>query len=314
MLVQNKHSISSFIIGCFILCGTVLTYAQQDPMYSLYAINKALINPAYVGSSNFIVSNLSYRTQMVGLPGAPITDYFNLHAPIQKKHLGVGIKVVNDQTGPIKTLTATGTISYHLGFAGGKLSFGLEGGMVNRSVDFSKLISHDPNDPLALNTVAAVTVPDLNFGFWYQRKQFYFGFSDYNMTQSHLDYTPKSQAQEYSNQYFLLGWIWDLGGKWDLEPSTLYKHVAGAPSQFDINCYLNFDQKFGVGGSYRTGDGVYFLAKYSITPSIRLAYSYDYALSPLSTFAAGSHEIMLSYRIKLLPPPEEKEIHPRYYF
>ena len=77
---------------------------------------------------------------------------------------------------------------------------------------------------------------------------------------------------------------------------------------------LNFDQKFGVGGSYRTGDGVYFLAKYSITPSIRLAYSYDYALSPLSTFAAGSHEIMLSYRIKLLPPPEEKEIHPRYYF
>ena len=103
MLVQNKHSISSFIIGCFILCGTVLTYAQQDPMYSLYAINKALINPAYVGSSNFIVSNLSYRTQMVGLPGAPITDYFNLHAPIQKKHLGVGIKIVNDQTGPIKT-------------------------------------------------------------------------------------------------------------------------------------------------------------------------------------------------------------------
>ena len=251
---------------------------------------------------------------MMGLPGAPVTDYFNLHGPIQKKHLGVGLKIVNDNTGPITTLTATGTISYHMGFAGGKLSFGLEGGIINRTVDFSKLIVYDKNDPSAAAGNIAVTAPDVNFGIWYQRKQFYMGLSDYNMTQSHLDYTPKSQAQEYSTQYFILGWVWDLVEKWDLEPSTLLKNVYAAPSQFDINCYLNYNQMLGFGGSYRTGDGVYFLVKYNITPSIRLAYSYDYALNPLATYGGGTHEIMLSYRIKLLPPPEEKEVHPRYYF
>ena len=36
---------------------------QLDPLYSLYMFDKVLINPAFAGSSNWVVGTIKYREQ-----------------------------------------------------------------------------------------------------------------------------------------------------------------------------------------------------------------------------------------------------------
>jgi len=63
------------------------SFGQQDPMYSMYMFDKALINPAFAGSSNWFVGTIKYRNQFIGMTGNPVTETFNIHSPIQKNIL-----------------------------------------------------------------------------------------------------------------------------------------------------------------------------------------------------------------------------------
>uniref|UniRef100_UPI0039AF6E50 type IX secretion system membrane protein PorP/SprF n=1 Tax=Myroides odoratus TaxID=256 RepID=UPI0039AF6E50 len=51
--------------------------AQQDPQYTQYMYNPASINPAYSGSVDHLQLFGLYRTQWVGLDGAPRTAYLS---------------------------------------------------------------------------------------------------------------------------------------------------------------------------------------------------------------------------------------------
>ena len=64
----------------------------------------------------------------------------------------------------------------------------------------------------------------------------------------------------------------------------------------------------------RTGDAILAMVKVDITKNLKVMYSYDYTLSPLTSYSKGNHEFGISYGIELLPPPAKKVIHPRYYF
>jgi hypothetical protein len=90
--------------------------------------------------------------------------------------------------------------------------------------------------------------------------------------------------------------------------------VASAPFQADANIVLYYDDKIGLGAQYRNNHALAGFLRVEIFDGLRLAYAYDYSLAGKSSFAHNSHEIILSYGIKLPPPPARKEIHPRYYF
>ena len=133
-----KYSLHIAIL--FITLFVKQVAAQQDPMYSLYMMDKMLINPAYTGSSNYAVGTAKYRQQFVGMNNAPVTETFNFHAPFKRRKIGLGFKVINDQIAIVKNLNASLYYAYHLNFAGGKLSFGMETGIYQRSIDYSKVV------------------------------------------------------------------------------------------------------------------------------------------------------------------------------
>ena len=56
-----------------ILLGSFSGNAQQDPQYTQYMYNTQVVNPAYAGSRDVLSFGLLYRTQWVGLDGAPKT-------------------------------------------------------------------------------------------------------------------------------------------------------------------------------------------------------------------------------------------------
>ena len=109
--------------------------AQQQPQYTQYVINNYILNPALAGIENYTDVKLSHRHQWVGIQDAPVTTYFTIHKALGKKddrttatsfetpdenprgrnflqdyeaakpHHGIGLKIINDQTGPINRLS-----------------------------------------------------------------------------------------------------------------------------------------------------------------------------------------------------------------
>ncbi|OFY84216.1 MAG: hypothetical protein A3F72_14405 [Bacteroidetes bacterium RIFCSPLOWO2_12_FULL_35_15] len=304
------------VILFFLILLSDKVIAQQDPMYTMYMLDKMLINPAYTGSSNWLVGTLKYRQQFVGFDGNPVTETFNFHTPIQKRHIGIGFKVINDQTAVTSNLNASLFYAYHLNFAGGKLSIGLEGGIFNRRINYPKLILTDPVDNSIPLTGMSSLVPDASAGIYYQKKQFYFGYSAAHLIKKDFKFKTVNEAGShlYNHMYLLMGTVWGNTGKWTLEPSFLLKYQAAASVQYDINATISYHDRVAVGVQYRSGDAVAALLKINILENLRVAYSYDMTISGLSTYSKGAHEIILSYGIKLPPPPAEKEVHPRYYY
>lgn len=290
--------------------------AQQDPMYSMYMFNKAIINPAFAGSSNWSVGTAKYRNQFTGMAGNPTTQTLNYHTPYQKKHLGFGLKIINDKIAIVNTLNASMLLSYHLNFARGKLSFGIDAGIYNRRIDYQKLILTHKNDVVLPTTSQSSVVPDLSWGIYYQKKQWYVGFSQYHLIkQSFNDKLPVNTNSKLANHmYVIAGNVFMINKYWNIEPSMLLKIQPNSATQIDINTILYYQDKIGAGIQYRTGDAIVSILKLNITENLRLAYSYDLTISKLSKYSKGAHEIMISFGIKLPPPPVQKEIHPRYYF
>lgn len=298
----------------FVVSGSL--YAQQDPMYSMYMFDKALINPGYTGSSDWMVSTLKYRQQFTGFEGNPVTQTFNFHSPINRRKMGIGFKVINDKLAIMSNLNASLIYAYHLNFAGGKLSLGLEAGIYSRTISYSELILATRIDDAIPQTSESDLVPDASWGLYYQKKQFYLGFSQYHLIKSDFDVAgvsgSKSNLANHMN--FLLGNVFNSTKKLSIETSTLVKYIPAAPVQLDFNVTFFYKERIGIGAQYRTNDAFVALLKINILESLRVAYSYDMTLSDLATYSTGAHEIILSYGIKLPPPASEKEVHPRYYF
>ena len=64
-------------------------FGQQDPQFTQYMYNTLSVNPAYAGSRGHLSVLGLYRTQWVGLNGAPTNQVLTLEGPVGK-NVGLG--------------------------------------------------------------------------------------------------------------------------------------------------------------------------------------------------------------------------------
>ena len=74
-------------------------FAQQDAQASMYFFNPLQFNPAYAGSRGSLNITGVTRAQWAGWGGAPRTQFLSIHAPIARKHIGLGGNLSYDQIG-----------------------------------------------------------------------------------------------------------------------------------------------------------------------------------------------------------------------
>lgn len=290
---------------------------QQDPTHSLFTFDKNIYNPAFTGSSDWAVFSLKNRTQFVSMEGNPSTQMFNFHMPIERRTMGVGFKVINDNIALTHNLNLTGTYSYHLNFGSGKLSFGIEAGIYNRSTKYQDVILINPYDVAIPLQAENSIVPDASWGLYYSKDEFYFGVSQNHILGSAFndDQQNSKQSKLRSHSNFIFGYNFQKErSKISISPNLLLKTVKGAPTQITANTIVLYDDSYGLGIQYRSGDAISIIGRIVFKESIRISYAYDINTSGLSTYSGGSHELLLSYGIKLPPPPSIKEVNPRYYF
>ncbi|MGB5782363.1 MAG: type IX secretion system membrane protein PorP/SprF, partial [Eudoraea sp.] len=83
-LTQKSHLQRSLITisSLLVVLLTGILNAQQDAQYTQYMYNTVSVNPAYAGSRGHMSIAGLYRSQWVGLDGAPKTQTFNMHTPL----------------------------------------------------------------------------------------------------------------------------------------------------------------------------------------------------------------------------------------
>lgn len=284
-----------------VLCATCMR-AQQDPQFTQYMYNMSVINPAYATDEAGVMKlGGIYRSQWVGINGAPSTASFFAHTPVSDR-VEVGISAVHDEIGDVLQETNLfADFAYKLPITKeGILSLGLKAGASFFNADFSRLQlgSGGPSTDDAFSENINQTNPNIGVGAFYFTESYYLGLSAPNLlTSKHLENTDGVQALgKEAVHYFLTGgYVFDISEQVRFKPSFMARAVGGAPVSVDVNANVLLYDKFEAGIGYRFGDAVTGLVNFEVSPGLRIGYAYDYTTSNLGAYNDGSHEIMVLF-------------------
>ena len=294
--------------------------AQQDAQYTQYMYNTLSVNPAYAGSRGQLRFAGLYRSQWVGLDGAPETFTINLHSPIRNSRLGYGVSIVNDNIGDgvVQETYLDAVVSYTIDLAmDAKLSFGLKAGGNMLSLDFNGLRNFD-QEVVNQNNIDNRFTPNFGLGVYYHTDKFYAGLSAPNVLESEYFDNDNSGdgvnflSAERMNIYLITGYVFDIGADLQFKPALLTKAVSGAPLQVDLSASFLFANKFSFGAAYRWDAAVSGLVGFQVTDQIMLGLAYDRETTELggTQFNDGSFEVFL--RLELLKS-FQRTISPRFF-
>ncbi len=298
------------IILLLILFAPGIKSQHLFPVYSQYMLNGLALNPAYAGSRDVFNISMGYRNQWVGFDGAPVSQTLSMHTPMKNENIALGLFLNNEQIDVRNNTSLYINYAYRIPLNGGRLALGLKAGGVNRNVNWSNLSLHDPGDEIFTEPATRDMLPNFGFGIYYYTNRFYMGAS---IPFFLSDSTRNAKAVQYHDMrnynYLVTGGVVIGRGGFKLKPSFLVKYNEKSPVQIDANLSFILGDLIWIGASYRVEDALVGLFKVQMNERLRLGYTYDYSLGPLSNYNSGSHEIMLIYDFRF----RVNVVNPRYF-
>lgn len=290
----------SIVAVVCVLLGTLKGFSQQDPHYTQYMYNQSIINPAYAGINEYLSTGILYRSQWLGMDGAPTTGTAFLHTPVAK-NLGVGVSFVNDNIGPVTENSAFADVSYTLRLGKGhSLALGVKGGVTMQEIGlFSKINNTLPNKgDIAFSEDSSETLFSAGAGLFYFTNKYYVGFSVPNFLQNtYIEKSNRKFGTDVVHMFLTGGYVFDLNNDWKLKPSTMLKMAVESPLSADLSLNTLYREKLEFGVTYRLQDSFGAMVNYRITPKLRIGYAYDYITSDLSYKTSGSHEVIVLFDV-----------------
>lgn len=297
------------------VCCVQFAVAQSVPQYTNFNFNQMVTNPAVSGARGNLDLTLLYRGQWIGVEGAPSTQFFSGHAPINRISSGVGLTVVNDMMGAQRTTLINMAYAYRLNRRWGKLAFGAGVGVYQTALDGTQLISPtgrydngtiNHNDNLIPDSRVSGISPEVQLGIYYNSDNIYAGLAVYNVLGSKiiLDAPGGSTEIRKARGYiFSAGYNIELNRTLNLLPNAMVKTDL-RNYQTDINLLVMWKDNLHGGLAFRgssrkTVDALSALLGFKLFKSLRIGYSYDFSLSSLNNVNTGSHEVFLKYELAI---------------
>lgn len=289
---------------------------QQQPMFTQYMFNGLVLNPAYAGGQETFTATAIMRRQWAGVPGAPQTQTFSAHSPLDdlrtarrgRSPISLGATLFHDQ---IAITSHTGLLvsyAYRIRFSSvSSLSMGLQAGASYYSIRYSDL---EVDDPAFAMGDATQWQGEFGAGVYYRHENFFSGLSAPQMLR------PKDAANTYAvafapHLFLAMGYVFDVGASLKVKPHVLLKNYKGTLNQVDINCNAFLNEVLTLGLSWRSMESVSGLFQFQVNPKFAVGYAYDYPYSrDLSSMSSGSHEVVLSY---MVPRKRITSINPRFF-
>jgi type IX secretion system PorP/SprF family membrane protein len=296
--------------------------SQQDKLITHFIYDKMSINPGKtgLGLDNTICATSIYRNQWDKVNGAPNSAVLNIEANLSRiLPGGIGLSFYHDAIGFAKQNNLALNYSYPIEIGGvGTLGVGVGVGLINYGLQPDWVPPTSLQDPDLPEEFAATNL-DVNFGAYFNGKDFYAGLSSTHLTESLLKQQSANgfeQSYQTARHYYLMGgkkFANMFGGTIDaqvLMRTDLVKFSA------DFNARYIYDfgnSKIGYGGlTVRTSDAVAMMFGYTPMENLTVGYSYDITVNKLASVSRGSHEIFFKYCYKLPEPPKQSARHPRW--
>jgi len=310
----------SLIIFVFTALTSVSgAYAQNGHDVFHKWINRALMNPAATGNTNYFEFTTIGRKQWLGVDGAPglwLIHAQNLYPTVSS---GVGLSLTNDYIGLYQALNIKANYAYHLQL-GDKtaLSFGLAGGLYTQGRDNTRISLVDPYDPEydpdALRTFRA----DFDTGLEFRYSDVRIGFSALHFnasTNNNVEYSHCRSLNLYGSirMYFNsaaaimpIAYANYANNRFYGEAGAILyiRAPRGSVSLKRLGRVAeDMYDRFWVGGQVSFNGSIAAMAGLFITEQWRLGYTFGYTSNlRVGTRAVTSHEILFSWRIRTSEP------------
>jgi type IX secretion system PorP/SprF family membrane protein len=288
----------------FVLFVALITassaFAQQDPIYAQYINNPFVLNPAYAGVTNNLNTSLSYRQQWAGYEGNPTTVNANGHISLRDNTMGAGLMFISDRIGATTTNEVYGSFAYRIKVDDDKtLSFGLQVGFINFKTENSKLIIHDPNDPVFTGETSNTKL-SLGSGLILTNDKFFIGLSVPRMLKTKTTIKGKDFT-EYAQHFYAVGsYIFFLSDRIRFRPSVLSRLVSGAPASFDINTAFILHENYVAGILTRNLSTYGIFLQAIVKQSFRFGYAFEMPTNKSVGSSFSTHEVTIGFRTNVM--------------
>lgn len=278
-----------------------LIQAQSDLGYTHFVFNKMAYNPGYTGSAGGLDMTALYRSQWMGIDGAPETATFNIQLPFVAKRSAFGVGITSDKIGKVGNLDLDFSYAYVIPFSkNNRLSLGINAKVEQSKIDWDLANPVEGGDD-GIPTGQEVSYnPNFGFGAYYSGANYYLGISAPRLLKNalYLENNPDISALEVSTFYVMGGWLMPIGEVVEFAPSAMLSYNPNAPADLDLNANFFFMKSFLLGLGYRFGDSIDGLIGYEFKNGLRFGVAFDNTLSDLEKLTQGSWEVMLGYTFR----------------
>lgn len=300
----------------------VQLHAQQEHHYTQFMYTKMLINPAYAGARGVPSIMGIYRNQWAGFEGAPQSFMVSFNSPFLGERAGVGVNLSHLKIGLQRDFQGSLAYSYDLvAQEDVSLRLGVSGSVRSLGMDFAGADPLNIGDPSLNNAKVSEVYGNVGAGLYGTfSERIYVGFSVpriYSNVIGLNDNPGIVTAKVAPHFYAMAGAIIPVSEDINLMPALLLKYVQNAPFDADINFSLDIKEKVTAGISYRTGgdgpgESVDLLVFWQATPQVGVGAAYDFSLTQVRDYSAGSFEVMGQVDLKK-KKKSRKRSNPRFF-
>lgn len=282
--------------------------AQLEPQATQFMYNQLYYNPATAGQFGSPMVQGMYRAQWIGLEGAPTTGLFSWQNRTLGDRVGVGTNLMYNAIGVHKRIQGDLAYCYNTPLLNGLFSGGLQASFrylqqnwADDRLQASQSLVLDQAIPAVMSSKL---LPNFGFGVFFEQQNYYLGFSIPRLVDNSIDFAEYGAAlsREPRHIYFSGGFIHKASSKLVMSYHFLSNYVSSQPVDIDFNTTLHWNEKLNTGLGYKfggdqsnRGDAINVILGFQPTKQLLISAAYDFTLSKLKAYSAGSVEVAIRY-------------------
>ncbi len=262
-------------------------FGQYIPSFTAFMETDLLYNPSVSGNKECLSSMMGYRSQWVGVDGAPNYFIFSTSLPTKNSSIGMGLNFLNESIGANRNNLITANLSYRFLVSHGVLSFGLSGGVKNINYNNDLVEVSNSSDPVFLIGSRSYYNPYFGFGTSYKVNNLFFGIAIADISN-----------QNFSEDLTLsFNYKYEVNKELILTSYVFYKNGLSKISQMEMGCAMDYNKKVGLYLGFRTNQDILLGLRLGLTEQIFLFYCYDFITKYYAGYTGGTHEFILKYNL-----------------
>ena len=307
-----------------LLAATLLTVvvaigalAQSDAAMSHFWMGQGYYNPAAAGELNAIRLTLGSRMEWVDFKRAPMTFYLTADMPYKllEQKFGVGVKAEFERIGLFTNTRIGAQLAWKRKIGKGVFSVGIQPGIYSQTFRGTEIVTskeqdENPDEAIKKETLSG-TAFDANVGVYYSAPKYWVGFSVTHVTSPSIELKVSRDSHEYfefnvSRAFYFMG-----GGNipinnslFEIQPSGMFAYTQNFWTA-EVAARMRYNRFLNLGVGYRWKDAVTAFIGVNLKNAY-IGYAYDYPVTALSKATFGSHEVFVTYNVKLDPKEKNK--------